>query len=249
MNYTIEYINIDMLKTAEYNRPVDSSHVRHIVGEFDPNRVREVIVNLRKDNYYIIDGQHTVVACKVMGWTRIRCRVFKGLTYTEEAELFVFYNKDPKKLLAFDVVNGLYHAKDDATMAMYECVEAEGMKVGRQWSTNTITAVAALRNIFTRYGIAVLRESLHVIKAVWNGEKDSLQGDLIEGMALLLYTCNTDIDRSRLISKLRTTPVVTIFRAADSDPSGGMKKARIARALLRQYNNQKRDKVADPFVR
>jgi hypothetical protein len=76
----------------------------------------------------IIDGQNRTLAAKFRGIDSLMCQVFHGLTYEEEARLFVEYNRNRLPLKTVDLVNGLKEAKDLVDGAPKPVKEGREMK-------------------------------------------------------------------------------------------------------------------------
>ena len=74
-----------------YQRELNEDRVRRIAAEFDERIANEPKVSCRDGRYYVFDGQHTIAARKLLNGGRdlpIRCKVFYGLTESDEALLF-----------------------------------------------------------------------------------------------------------------------------------------------------------------
>ena len=91
-------INLKDLKIdPSYQRAPDERRIRKIASNWDDLKANLVHVSHRPDGYYVIDGNHTRLACERAGRTDILCRVHEGLTINDEAQLFVELNMNNKK--------------------------------------------------------------------------------------------------------------------------------------------------------
>jgi uncharacterized ParB-like nuclease family protein len=100
MVHVIKEINLEAIVVDRaYQRPLDKQRVAKIIALFDARAVNQPHVNLRPNNqYYLMDGQHTVDAFRKMGLKTIECKVYDNLTLQEEAYLFgVLNNPETKK--------------------------------------------------------------------------------------------------------------------------------------------------------
>ena len=80
----VEDLHID----ESYQRPVQK-HVNTIAQEWDDMKCNPLKVNYREDgNLYVWDGQHRLVALKLMGIDYVLCVITVGLTQKQEAALF-----------------------------------------------------------------------------------------------------------------------------------------------------------------
>ena len=96
----VEDLHID----ESYQRPVQS-HVRTIAEEWDDMKCDPLKINYREDGYfYVWDGQHRLVALKIMGIDYVLCVVITvGLTQKQEAALFGCQGNGIKKPDPYDI--------------------------------------------------------------------------------------------------------------------------------------------------
>ena len=96
MNADIQGIE-ELLSTGElysgqpYQRPVLDRVVDKLVREWDPRLLTPLVVSYRDGRYYLVDGQHRVCAMRKKNGGKdvtALCRVYHGLTYEQEAELY-----------------------------------------------------------------------------------------------------------------------------------------------------------------
>ena len=251
MESTFEYLNVNILKTEKYNRDLKNTqrHAKLLAVNFDESKLGTVEVSLRDGFYHIVDGQNRVLACRLVGHKTVGCKVHHGLTYEQEAALFHDLNKKRFALKAAESLNGLREAKDEDIMRLYAIVGINGFKIATQCGQNNITAVSKLQNVVKRYGLEVLDRALYIIAKSWNGDQQSLKGDMIEGLSVLIATFGTELNKNRAISKYSSVSPKEIMQIADIDPKGGMKKFRVARALLYVYNKALKQKLNDSEIK
>ena len=96
MNADIQGIE-ELLSTGElysgqpYQRPVLDRVVDKLVREWDPRLLTPLVVSYRDGRYNLVDGQHRVCAMRKKNGGKdvtALCRVYHGLTYEQEAELY-----------------------------------------------------------------------------------------------------------------------------------------------------------------
>lgn len=112
------YIPLALLKQADYQRRCDMTKVRKISSEWDDYKANEIVVSFRDDCFYIVDGQHTVKAAEVVGKKDLYCKIYTGLTYEEEARLFVALNTMSTKVSVKQQYNALICAKDPESLVL-----------------------------------------------------------------------------------------------------------------------------------
>lgn len=244
-NSTFEYLDVNVLKTEDYNRKLEDTqqHAKHIAVEFDATQLGTIEVSLRDGFYHIVDGQNRVLACRIVGHNIVGCKVHHGLTKEQEARLFYILNSKRFALKAAEKLNGLKVAKDEETMRLYGVVGMNNFRLSTSCGPNQITAVGALLRVVRQYGLPILDGALRTISAAWGGDQESLKGDMIEGMSVLTAIYGEDFKRKRAIEKLSQVKPGEVFKLANQDPMGGMKKFRMARALLFFYNHSAKFKL------
>ena len=193
---------------------------------------------MRDGIHTIIDGQHRAVAARILGLKDVMCAVIHNLTYAQEADLYVKHNArtSRKNLQTYDLIKGLYEADDPMVRGMYGAAKAYGFLISNQVGQNKIPSVSAVMGILKREGSGNLSTTFHVLRDAWDGDKDSLKGNIIEGVSALLSKYADQVDPSRLVIKLKSVVPSKILAEADVDPNGGQKRIRVARQMLKYYN-------------
>jgi len=92
-NQNIKLIALDEIITQSgYQRPISSVQVEKIISNFDENRLGVLTVSYRDGVYYIVDGACRVQIMRNLGYTHAHAMVLAGLTYSQEAKLFIELN-------------------------------------------------------------------------------------------------------------------------------------------------------------
>ncbi len=111
-------ISTDKLTSGlPYQRIVDDREVDRLVREWDERLFEPLAVSYREDRYNVIDGQHRISAMRKLHGGRevmIRCKVYSGMTYEQEAELCYKLDKAKKRLSLSQSTNALAEAGMDA---------------------------------------------------------------------------------------------------------------------------------------
>lgn len=238
MNITYERLPVNDLKTERYNREVDRNEVKKIAAMFDPSLVGLIVVSFRDGNYTVIDGQHRVTALRVLRIKDVMCQVFNGLTYEEEAKLFVELNtsKNRKALNAYDFMKGLYESRDPVVREMFDIVHHFGFEISASVGDNKLACAHAIYQIIKRNGAETLADVFAITKEAWGGDRDALRGQILQGIAHLLINYAGKIEKARLPQKLKTVTPMKILAEAKSDTLGGQTKTKVARQMLKYYN-------------
>lgn len=162
----LEDLHID----ESYQRPVQN-HIKTLVQEWDEQKCDLLKVNYREDgNLYVWDGQHRLVAMKIMGIEFAMCILTVGLTQEQEASLFGCQGVGIKKPDPYDIFKANVCAGEEIDTAIKSMCDNYDLLVNRNnKKAGNLSCLTLARDIFKRgdgeYFEWVL-ELLH--KARWN---------------------------------------------------------------------------------
>jgi len=92
-NQNIKLVALDEIITQSgYQRPISFTQVEKITSNFDENMLGVLTISYRDGSYHIIDGTCRVQIMRNLGYTHAYAVVLTGLTYTQEATLFIELN-------------------------------------------------------------------------------------------------------------------------------------------------------------
>lgn len=89
-------LHVDALRLSnKLNRRVDAERVKQIVAHFDTRAVRPLVVAKIKgeSKYQILDGQHTFLALKTLGFENIPCFLYTNMTPQECVHIINLHNQ------------------------------------------------------------------------------------------------------------------------------------------------------------
>ena len=123
MEHSYEYVMLypeQIKKDPKYQREIDVARIKKITKNWDDDLVNAPKVSLRENgNYYVFNGQHTLAAWKKRyGNKMIQCKVYRGLTETEEKDLFVKQEGFSKAVGLVDKLRAEYNSGNDEVMDM-----------------------------------------------------------------------------------------------------------------------------------
>lgn len=164
----LEDLHID----ESYQRPVQN-HIKTLVQEWDEQKCDLLKVNYREDgNLYVWDGQHRVVAMRIMGIEYAMCILTVGLTQEQEAELFGCQGIGIKKPDPYDIFKANVCSGEEIDTAIKDMCDKYDLYVNRNnKKAGNLSCLTLARKIFEKgsddreYFEWVL-ELLH--KAKWN---------------------------------------------------------------------------------
>lgn len=212
-------IPFNQLAKAGYNRVIRRAWVNKIKREFNEALVRPVIVSFRDGKYWVIDGQHTSQALyELNGYdpnTPIECDVRTGLTYEDEAMLFVKYNSSSHKTGQIDTVNGLIQAKDQNAIEFLAIVTANGYSLNNDGNSHGLSSVSKAWSIYNKKeGKATLNSILRIASACWPDDNNATQERILEGLEEFLRRHNDEYSFDHLVKMLRKSKAKELMDSA-----------------------------------
>lgn len=203
----VEDLHID----ESYQRPVQN-HVRTIAEEWDDMKCDPLKINYREDgNLYVWDGQHRLVALKIMGIDYVLCVITVGLTQKQEAELFGCQRNGIKKPNPYDIYKANVCAGEEIDSAIKNMCDKYGLLVSRNnKKAGNLSCLTLAREIFKKgyedreYFEWVL-ELLH--RAKWNEFSQSHSHRVINSLYEIRKASEEDHEfvQRKLVSYLEKT--------------------------------------------
>lgn len=230
----------DIAVDTLYQRVLDENRVNRIVKRFNINLVNPPKVSFRDGKYWVFDGQHTLAAWKVVNKDKpIECRVFLGMTWLEEMELFVAQNGDDKDPTTNDKLRALYNGGDPDVKDMVKAAKMAGVTVDFVQS-KLVGRCRATSSLFKAYKALNRLEFVDMLTAImeaWPDDPDALANQIILGMTRFYLTYSGKFNRKLLTKSLSRVSPNTIIR--DGKGYGGSKDVTYARLILRLYNKNR----------
>ena len=93
-------------------------------------------------------------------------------------------------------------------------VQSYGLTVSRTLSNNSICAVSTLERIYDKYGINVLDSTIRLAVATWEGESNSLPGNMLMGIARIIVAYGDSLKEDVFKDHLGRVSVKSIIRTA-----------------------------------
>lgn len=248
-------IHTDRLTSGlDYQRPVNQKEVDRLVREWDDRLLEDVIVSFRDAKFYVVDGQHRIAAMRKMNngqGVMVRCRVYSGLSYEQEASLCYRLDRAKKRLSLSQSTNALVESGVDAQINEIRClVEQAGFVWAlhkKRGKTGEIVTTRALVNAYRLLGGPAFLRMLTLLWGTWQGDPRSLTAAVLSGMALFVKAYETEITDNIFISRLSKADPDEINRRGRADFSTNNTALRFARVILEKYNGQRGKKLPYRF--
>ena len=199
-----------MKVNARAQRELREYRVKELAADFDFDMMGEPVLNwVGNGVYHIIDGQHRVEALKVAlgdGWEKftIPCRVYKGLSDEEEADMFDRLD-NVLAVSAWDKFHTRVTAKREIECAVSKCVSDEGLTIkrpGHGYTNGAVTAIATLIRIYKRSDGETLKKTLRIVRDAFGDT--GLEARILDGIGLVCHRYNGAIKESAAVERLST---------------------------------------------
>ena len=233
---TFELIPIrNLVSNQAYQRPLSEGHIRSAVEEFDVYQINPVKVSRRDGINYVFDGQHTIEIVASESGSRdtpVWCMIYE-LKYEEEAHIFADQQKHVKSLVPYETFNAHIEAGDPKQMMIKSVVESYGLRITCTQQPNGVCAVSTLERIYDKYGQTVMDSALRLAVETWEGETNSLSGNMLMAIARIIVAYGDSLKEDVFKDHVGKVSVKSIIRTAKERRPGAMG---FAEAMMIQYN-------------
>ena len=229
-----------------YQRPVEERDVDRLIKEWDDRLLEPLIVSFRDGKFMVLDGQHRVSALRKMNGNKdvmVLCKVFTGMTYSEEARFCYLLDKGKRRLTLAQSTNALIESGSDAeTEDIHRLIHEAGFTwaLGKAHERDhEIVVTRAIIKAYQELGPSSFSRMLSLLEACWHGDPNSLNASMISGMAKLLKSFGTDMNDDIFCKRMAAVDPEEIVRRSKTDFSTSSKGLRVARVILQKYNKSR----------
>lgn len=246
---TIETIDSSKIFKADYQRPTDAFRVKRIASSWKDEIANLPKVSYRDGKYWVFDGAHTLSAIKTRNGNKdlpVQCRVYRGLTYKEEAELFILQNGISRAVDTNSKLKAKIEIGDIEVIEFKKAVESVGitMDFSKGQGINKIICCGTAYKLFTaRETSRIFLKMLELVKFAWGGIPSSFQKEILIGMDLFVATYMGEFKENVLTDALsNVTPKVLIVEAKTI--SAKQTNIKYALEIVRIYNSYRGKRAA-----
>lgn len=241
-----------------YQRELDEHRVQKMAKAFKIALVGIIEVSQRTDDAYaILDGQHRWATVRDVTFLdprthHVACRVHTGLTRAEEAALYHELNTTRRQLTGWDRWLARRGAGDPKVAQVEATAGKHGFTVGMREAPGVLRATRAAENVVDLGGIALLNQTLGVIRAAYGDDQSGLDAAIVHGLAHVLHAYTRDeLDTARLIEVLSgvVPRQLTARAAAVREIHKGTTDRLTAHVIVERYNATKGPKLQTFFER
>lgn len=241
---TFELIPIrNLVSNQAYQRPLSECHIRSAVEEFDVYQINPVKVSRRDGINYVFDGQHTIEIVASESGSRdtpVWCMIYE-LKYEEEAHIFADQQKHVKSLVPYETFNAHIEAGDPKQMMIKSVVESYGLRITCTQQLNGVCAVSTLERIYDKYGQTVMDSALRLAVETWEGETNSLSGNMLMAIARIIVAYGDSLKEDVFKDHVGKVSVKSIIRTAKERRPGAMG---FAEAMMIRYNLKNKHRLS-----
>ena len=233
----------NLVSNQNYQREISMQRVEETAAAFDLFQINPVKVSRRDGVNYVFDGQHTIEIVAMASGSRetpVWCMIYDDLIYEHEADIFANQAKHTKPVSPYDTFIANIEAGSNKQIMIKNTVENFGLKITYKGGPGCIGAVGTLERIYDLYGLDIMERALYLIIGTWEGAPASFSGNVITGVASLLYAFNDRIDDELFKERCGKDSIKEICREAKSRRSGSMG---YAETLLNLYNKKSQNRL------
>ena len=226
----------NLVSNQDYQRPLSESHIRKALDEFDVYQINPVKVSRRDGINYVFDGQHTIEIVASESGSRetpVWCMIYDDLKYTEEAHIFADQQKHVKNLVPYETFVAHIEAGDEKQKMIEATVKSYGLNITNSQAINGICAISTLEKIYDRYGQKILDSTLRLAVATWEGETNSLSGNVLMGIAKIIVAYGDSLREDVFKDHVGKMSVKSIIRTARERRPGALG---YSEAMMLAYN-------------
>lgn len=250
-------IPIELLQVKKFQRKIRPGWVLRLAMGWDSVQAGHLRVSAQADGTFsILDGQQRWNAMKSLNdvrpgtFAKVPCVVYRGLTYEEEASLFVSWNTETAKPSPMEIFVGRIEAKDPQSVAIERIILGNGFHIGDSLKVSgALSSVMSLEDIYASWGEKVLDTTFKVMKTAFpDSPANTRSRDMIMAISSWLQ-CYRDqhVDSIRLIHVLTEAPLHSLY--ADAKVSyaakGGSVWQHLAATFTILYNKRLHNRLPD----
>lgn len=231
-------------------RAIVKTHLGKIVAVLDLDKIGVLHVvqyAIRgSKRYWIVDGQHRWRALMDHGFGEWVVDVMVHDDAKDDATAAkVFLALNQRAAMApYDRYHNRLTAGDEASIGISRIARRYGIAIARGAGDRKATCVVALEAAYARDAGKTLDATLNVIQQAWAATADSLEGQIVAGLSIMLATFGEEVDIAALAHKLAKAPGGARRLIGDAN---GLRQRRpvplsrcVAEVIVDYYNNGRR---------
>lgn len=238
----LKWLNTRYLKVdPRYQRPPNMRNVNRIVREFDQRLVNPPKVSFRDGQYWVYDGQHTMLALKVVnnGDVDIQCWVRTDLTWEDEARLFIAQNGVQTSVSTTQKMRAGFNISQEDIVDMVNIAARHGYEVDLTQKTvaakNRFICTVEIKKAYDSLGPERFGDMLAVMRDAWDGSIISMQKNMVKGMTKFFKLYGKEVNLTQFKNRLQAVSVEKILQDSTKYMQRGV-PIRMCHAIVDVYN-------------
>lgn len=200
-----------------YQRNFNAKRAQKIAEEFDERIANEPKVSYRDGRYFVFDGQHTIAARKLLNKERMfpsSAGYISDDRTGRSPALCPAVRACRIPLSAGARLRAQIFGGDPIAIAFMEANKDIGIQLDydQERGLNRIGCIQTAFDAYLKIGEERYKESMNILKTVWNGEPDSFRAENVLGITRFVDLYHEEYCRSRLIAQLRLVDPLTVYR-------------------------------------
>jgi len=165
-NFDLGTVQLDLLRKPSYQREEPKKdRVDKLAANFILIAAGVLLVSFRERTFWIIDGQTRKIAAHRNGYTDLPAMILRGLTEKQEAELFLYQNRDRLAVNALSRHRAEVIAEDERAITIDEVLHANNLIASSTHDNGLrpMQAIAAAEFVFDLGGPELLDRTLSIL--------------------------------------------------------------------------------------
>jgi hypothetical protein len=230
----------NLVSSQAYQRKLRRLEVKRTVKDFNLHQINPVKISRRDGLNYVFNGQHTIETIAAASGSRetpVWCMIYDDLHYQKEARVFARQQNHVKPLSAYEIFMANIEAGEEQQLIIKDLVESYGLHITTSKAPGGIGAISTLEYIHEKFGLHVLDRTLRLSIGTWEGEKNSLAGCILRGIARLIVAYGDELKETIFKEKVGKCSIKELSRLAKDRKAGSIG---YAEAMLILYNKKLR---------
>lgn len=232
-----------------YQRELNQKKIDKIISQWNYDLVNEPKVSMRADGkLYVFNGQHTTVGWKIHEGedAPIMCKVYRGLTWEEEKELFIKQNGISSDPTTFEKMRACYNAGDTDVRGMVVAAARAGVEVTFATKSEAFGRCIAVSSLFSMYMCLSEKDfvtALLILTGAWQCQKEGYTEGFIKGMTNIFKKYNGQFTPKDMEKSLgRNSPTYYIREAKEMV---GALATRYEKLFVKEYNYNRYKRIGE----
>lgn len=224
----VGWLPLGLPKIPRYQRPEPDHRVAKMTAAWDLLCVGALHISFRDGILWLVDGQTRRAAAQRRGLDRLPSIVVTGLTEREEAEKFLYLNRDRLAVTALSRHRAEVIAEEPRAVAIDDVLADHGLHPWRTAPEGFVpfTPIAKAEECFGWGGPDLLHRTLTLLTLAFADDSGRYQGKYVAGLGFFLShdPWGADDERVlRILSKVGTSKLEEAAHHAHQLFSGGGK--------------------------